>query len=426
MLGFGFGPTPENGAGGGALPLRAVASGASIATGSQTINGGATKARFRTKHVVMEDCPSIQFVLPGFYVDGSGVDQALAWTATSLKLQYEIVGASTPLVRGAVGGNDAPAPSGTTIALDELDAGAFGKDGFVAGDEIWLLQEYDFPAISGALPITDGTGAASSGVSGEGVYFGGATSIGSSGPLTAGGGASQPTRMNRPLLVLGRHAGVAVAAIGDSIPFGKNVSNPVNDGSTSGGYPARAAYAEGVALAKICRSGTTAAQFTSGNAPIRLSLMPFFTHVWFALGFNDISPAGDQAGSAAAAIDAALGLIRAANASIRFQLQAITIRTNTGSGTSTASQTVSTGYAAGADSERGIVNAHLATLVGSNGVLGLTDLTSVMADATDIDKWLIDAGPTNNYATSDGAHPTQAMDGMMASSIRPVIAGFHA
>jgi lysophospholipase L1-like esterase len=327
-------------------------------------------------------------------------------------------------VRGAIGGNDTPAPSGTMMALDELDASAFGKAGFAAGDVIWLLQEYDYPAINGALPITDGTGAASSGVTGEGVYFGGATSIGASGTLVAGGGTAQLTRMNRPLLVLGRHDGVAVAAIGDSIPFGKNVANPTNDGSTSGGYPARAAYAAGVALAKICRAGTTTAQFTLGTAPIRLSLMPYFTHVWFALGFNDINPGGDQAAATNAAIDTGLGLIRAANGGIRIQLQAITIRTNAGSGTSTAGQTVSTGYAAGGASERGIVNAHLATLVGSNGVVGVTDLTGAMADATATDKWFIDAGPTNNYATSDGAHPTQAMDGLMATAAQPVIAGF--
>jgi hypothetical protein len=424
MLGFGF---SHMAGASGAPPLRLVASGTSLATGTQTISGGATKARIRSRHVIMEDTDTLMFVLPGFYADGVSAEQAIAWTATSLKLQYEVPGASTPLVRATVGGNDTPAPSGPTITLDEIRAAAFGKTNFTAGDVIWLLQEYDFPAINGLLPLTDGTGAASSGVSGEGVYFGGTTSIGESGSLVAHGGTSQPTRMIRPWLVIGRHNGVAVAAIGDSIPFGKNTTNPVNDGSSSGGYPARAAYNAGVALTKMCRSGTRAAHFTADNAPIRLGALQYFTHVWFGLGYNDIAvTGGDDSTATIAAIDSALGLIRGGNPSIGIQLQAITIRTGAGSGTSTATQTVSTGYAAGGASERGIVNAHLAALVGSNGVLGLTDFTSVMADSVATDKWFIDGVPTNNYSTSDGAHPTQAMDGLMVAVAQPVIAGFTA
>jgi hypothetical protein len=417
------GPPPEP------PPLRQMASGCAVPTGIQTLTSTYQKAKFRNKHVVMVECDTIQIGIAGFYVaTTNALDTSLVWTATSLKIQFEIIGATTPLVRANIGGNDAPQPAGDLVLYDEVPASAFGKTSFMPGDIIWSVQEVDYPSTLGVYTITDGTGAAATGVAGEGTYYGGNTAMGVSGNLTTAGSAvSMPVRASRPALLLGRHNGVAVAAFGDSIVFGNGVSAPSGDGSASGGFVARACYSENVACVKMAKTGSRVSQFvaTSGGASAkRRALLPYFTHAWFGLGFNDVNVVGDNSTAIIADTNTALGYIVASNPDIQIVLQEITIRSNAASGTTTAGQTTSSGFEDEAGtSERGKVNLHRRGLVATNdNVIGSVSMVSVMGDATVTTKWFVNA--TNNYASADGTHPTQTMDGLMATYIRPTIAAF--
>ena len=74
------------------------------------------------------------------------------------------------------------------------------------------------------------------------------------------------------------------------------------------------------------------------------------------------------------------------------------------------------------NSERLAANALIAADLGLYDLNGVISFDSVTDDTGTPGKWVVTG--SNNYATSDGTHPSQIMDGLMAGVAQPVVAAF--
>lgn len=393
---------------------RQVGTGCDMPSASQTL-GAATLAKFRTVHTICNDTATLKFAFPGWYVTSSDFEIGISGTPT-FKASAEINGT---LVHIKFSGIDTGSLTpGAIVWSDEIAAAAFGRAQFDAGLLCFVKTEYTV-TVGNQLPINhDGTFSGG----GEGVYFGGSSQVYSTGSLTsAGGGTSQPTRMFRPIALVGKHSGVAIAAIGDSITAGTN-SNEKSAGygstSSGGGWFQRTLYAQSIAGLKLARAGTTVSGFIAGHAVQRLSLLPYCTHAVSQLGFNDLSAGGDQSATLLANLRTMWGQFNTANSSITIEQGFITLKCSSSDSFATlANQTVTSGWSAGGGEVVNVNNGIVAN-VGSNNLNGYFNLRPGMSDTVVTDKWKVNG--SSNYATPDGTHPQPVIAGNMATIAGPI------
>jgi lysophospholipase L1-like esterase len=427
MIGFAIGAMPSVPRPG--LPWRALSAGTSVPTGIQQIDPQTTLVRVRTRHAVMASTRRIKAIFALFYVNDQGVETTLSLPAgTTLAVSFELVPAQGSPARslspGTFKGDAAIAsPTGDVAETDELDvATAFGGsiDRIVPGDVLWIKQEWRFPPGGAVLPITDSSGG-STGVSGEGCYYGGVGSVDSSGSLAAQGGSARTTRLLRPFLLLGRHREAAIAGIGDSITFGKGAANPAGDGSngTNGGWFAMAAYAAQRAHTKLAKPGDRATNWTGAGADRRVAAAAFHSHALIALGTNDLADAGDQSENLLAAHAVLRARLKATNPLLTVHAAQVPLRVSASSDaySTLAGQQPTQGYA-NDDAERRVANDGLRSAVGTD-LDGVFDLNPAMADAERTDRWKVNG--TANWSTSDGTHPSQVRAADMAALVRPIL-----
>lgn len=417
-------------------PLRAMAAGAAVPTGAVTVDSGVTMVRNRTRHAIFARSPTIQplFALFRTNDNAGGQEAAVVWPEgtvfkASVELTVSTGGApATALRRLTFGGLDSyVAPAGGTAAPmlspDPLAASAF-HPAFTSlgpGDVVFVKQEIVFPvAGAGMIAIADGTGS-STGVSGEGCYFGGSGSVDLPGALAAQGGTTAAAKLIKPLVILGRHGAAAVLAVGDSIGFGKGVKSSA-DGASEGSWPVMAAYAAGVPLTKAAISGDRAAAFTLARRSVAISLAAYHSHAIVALGTNDVGTGGAGA-NLADLVAGVAATLRAANPSLRCWSAKVPLRCISSSDgwTTLAGQSLQSGWGAG--QRQDLANAAIATLIG--GALdGVIDINAGFADSADAYRWKVNGGAS--WSTADGTHPTQARQIEAAAIAQPIIASWSA
>ncbi len=411
-------------------PRRAVSAGSAVPTGIQQLDAQTTLVRIRTRHAILADTRRLRAVFALFHVNDDGVEVATPIPAgTTLAVSFELAAArgaaDRTLARATFGAQSMLASSAGDVAeTDPLDlATAFGGDinGVGPGDTVWIKQEWRFPAGAATLPITDSSGS-STGVAGEGCFYGGTGSVDVPGSLATQGGTPRLNRLLRPFLVLGEHREVAVAGIGDSITFGKGAANPAGDGSnaTNGGWFAMAAYAAGRPHTKLAKPGDRAAFWTAANAGRRIAAAAaFHSHALIALGTNDLADNDDQSAALLAAHRALRGQLKAANPRLVLHAGQVPLRISSSSDnyTTLSGQRPTPGYAT-TDSERRTANDGLRQSVGSD-LDGVFDLNPAMADVEQTDRWKVNG--TANWFTSDGTHPSQACAVEMAAIARPLL-----
>lgn len=411
-------------------PWRAVSAGSAVPTGIQQLDAQTTLVRIRTRHAILAPTRRLRAVFALFHVSDEGMEVTTPIPAgTTLAVSFELSAAQgapgRTLARATFGGQAMLAsPAGDLAETDPVDiATAFGGDidRVGPGDVVWIKQEWRFPAGAATLPISDSSGG-STGVTGEGCFYGGTGSVDVPGSLAAQGGSARLNRLLRPFLVLGEHREVAVAGIGDSITFGKGAANPAGDGSnaTNGGWFAMAAYAAGRPHSKLAKPGDRATFWTATSASRRIAAAAtFHTHALIALGTNDLADNDDQSAALLAAHGALRGRLKAANPGLILHAAQVPLRVSasTDGYTTLAGQRPTPGYSL-TDSERGAANEGLRQAVGTD-LDGVFDLNPAMAAAEQPDRWKVNG--TANWYTSDGTHPSQACAVEMAAMARPIL-----
>lgn len=410
-------------------PWRAVSAGSAVPTGVQQLDAQTTLVRIHTRHAILANTRRLRAVFALFHVSDEGVEVTTPIPAgTTLAVSFELTAAqgipARTLVRATFGTQPMLAsPAGDMAETDPVDiATAFGGnvERVGPGDTIWIKQEWRFPAGAAMLPITDSSGG-STGVTGEGCFYGGTGSVDVAGSLAAQGGSPRLNRLLRPFLVLGEHRDVAVAGIGDSITFGKGAANPAGNGSngTNGGWFAMAAYAAGRPHSKLAKPGDRATFWTAAAASRRIAAAAaFHSHALIALGTNDLADNDDESAALLTAHAALRGRLKAANPGLVLHAAQVPLRVSasTDGYTTLSGQRPTPGYAL-TDSERRTANEGLRQAIGTD-LDGVFDLNPAMAATEQPDRWKVNG--TANWYTSDGTHPSQVCAVEMAAMARPM------
>lgn len=410
--------------------ILAMGTGGRQATDFQTVS--ATKFRDRSRSITRAaGSPYVTFAYPLWYIDNNGVTQTVRLPdGLTARCQFDVYTNGT--ISNAAGDRTAAGTvngaSTFTVATGEAAASTGGSlpflycrldmTGIPVGAAILCMLEMDALATGWFMTMTDPT---SSSTSGENVYYGGTTSIGTFGAMTANGGSSQ-TRSLRPIVIFGEPTSGAmepVAAIGDSNTAGKNPSGgrPGQDGSTA--LSGMAAYGLWLATQPYSVLGKNGDRMVWwNNAPAndpRFFALRWFKRILLNHGTNDLSD------TTSATDTNASEALKAAARSLRPKLKAALAGgtgkigqgyilprvTNTGGFTDAASQNVQTGYR-NTDAARPAYDAAIAADVGATGMaLDFTfDPRSLVNDPAATDKWKTD-GATAHYYESDGTHLTQ-------------------
>lgn len=424
-------PTPSS--------LRAVGTGGRVATGTRTF-ASTTKWRNRSTSYIRSATSFVEFRYANWFVDDAGVTQYVSYPAGStMKCQFDLYSSGT--IAAAAGDKTSPGTlngatgsvgatitggSGEPWIIARLDASALGLTTIPAGAAVCCLLEGDAAATGVAFPLTDSTATGSSSTGGENFYQGGTSSIGTYGALTANGGSTGNYAL-RPFAVLGDGSAPAIIAIGDSNTAGKGCGRPAADGQTAqAGMAAKGLWDSGKAYTVFGKNGDRASYWdaaTSGD--IRWTTLAWFDAAAINLGTNDLSGTTSATDTTAstAAIASARSLrvkVKAALGGAKKVAQAYILPRVTTSGgfTTTAAQTVQTGYR-NSDAARPAYDASLAADVGVSGrALDATfDPRSLVNDPTETDKWRVD-GATNHYYESDGTHLSAAGAGAASVAYR--------
>ncbi|HEX8484665.1 hypothetical protein [Sphingomonas sp.] len=405
--------------------VRAVASTGRIATGTQAL-GTDTKFRQQLVEVVRSGCTYQEWLFPLWHADEDSVTKYTPLPAGAVAACQFYRPASTTRVDGKVNGQASSAA--VRIAVDgsglfitcRVDASQFGFVTFPIGDVLRCMLEIDGPA-GMTLPVTD-KGGIGGAVSGEGLYYGGTTSMGIN-SLAANGGTSQVTRIWRPAAIIGDGNVKAFAAIGDSNWAGKGGSKPSGDGSSAQhGFAAKGLYDLAVPFSILGQNGDRA-EFWNGVQATdpRYQLLRYFDIVWMGLATNDVATNSSDV-NAVVPIANHRG-VRAKIASIPLpgggartntSILAATIppRTSNSGYTSTAAENISAGFGA-APSCRAALNAAILADAGVLNLGAVWDLASIVADTVDPNRIaILDAlTPTANKVQTGGVANSMEVDG---------------
>jgi lysophospholipase L1-like esterase len=438
-INFSVSATGANGASGvvtvGAVTfsLRTMAGGGFLPDGVSTVTAGVTRAVGRAQIPVFATTTDMKIAFPTFYMQDSAGEVVLTPQAgTTFAAQLEDSNGS---VFGAItfdGGQSTTStfPASGVFWSDVILPSVLGRTTFAAGTTtLFVKMEWTFPASgTNRIFISDGSGG-STGTTGEGCAYGGNTTMGVYGGAQAGGGTSQPTRIFRPWLVVGTHAGVAVAGVGDSLTFGQGDAKAGSIGSdgAGGGAFARAAYAAAVPYTKIGKPADRI-QYWAGNGGAnsanRIEAMRYHTHAFMMLGFNDIAGGSNSAAAVLTNLRDVWARMKAVNPNLKIHEGFITLRTSSPSDqwASAAGQTPQGGYETGGT--RTVFNNSLAAEVAAGTIAGTFDYAPSCYDPAFPDKWLTNG--TANYPTTDGTHPRPTFYSFWATYLRPILAALTA
>lgn len=342
----------------------AIGTGGRQATDFQTVS--ATKFRDRSRSITRAaGSPYVTFAYPLWYIDNNGVTQTVRLPGgLTARCQFDVYSNGT--ISNAAGDRTAAGTvngaSTFTVATGETAAATGGSlpflycrldmTGIPVGAAILCMLEMDALATGWFMTMTDPT---SSSTSGENVYYGGTTSIGTFGAMTANGGSSQ-TRCLRPIVIFGEPTSGAmepVAAIGDSNTAGKGPGRPGQDGSTAqSGMAAYGLWLAAQPYSVFGKNGDRAAWWdaAAANDP-RFFALRWFRRALPNFGTNDLSDTTSATDMAASNI--ATAAMRSLRPKLKASLaggtgkigQALILPrvTNTAGFTDAASQNVQTG-----------------------------------------------------------------------------------
>ncbi len=412
-----------------ASSLRTMAGGGVLPDGASTVTAGVTRVVGRAQIPVFATTTDMKIAFPIFHVaDSAGEIVSLPQAGTTFSAQLEDSNGS---LFGAITFENGQAKASTFPAsgvfwTDTILPAVLGRSTFATGTTtLFVKMEWEFPSTgTNRIFVADNSGG-STGVPGEGVAYGGTTTMGVYGAATGGGGSTQSTRIFRPWLVVGTHGGVALAFVGDSLTFGQGDAKAGTIGSdgAGGGAFARAGYASAIPYTKIGKPADRI-QYWAGNAGAnsanRIDAMRYHTHTTMMLGFNDIAGGSNTAAQVLDNLRLAWGRMRAVNPALKVLEGFIIIRTASSDSWATQSgQTVQGGYETGG--VRTAFNNSLAAEVSAGTIFGTFDLVSSINDPAAPDKWLTNG--TANYPTTDGTHARPTFHGLEAAYLRSIFSG---
>lgn len=418
-------------AGNAAANVVAIGTGGRMATNVQQVT--ATKLRLRSRSLTRAaGSPYQTFAFPLWYIDDAGVTQVVRLPdGLTAKCQFDVYtsgtisnGAGDRTAAGTVNG-----ASTFTVANGATAAATGGAipylfcrldlSGIPLGAAVLAMLEMDALATGWFMTMTDAT---STSTSGENIYYGGTTSIGTFGAMGANGGSAQ-TRALRPLVITGEptSGGLEPAvALGDSNTLGaRGPGRPGQDGSSAqSGMAAFGLFQATQPYSVFGKNGDRASWWN--NAPA--NDLRFQALAWFKNGRALINFGTNDLGDVASASDTTVSTALIANVrSLRGKVKTamggtarigqafILPRVNEQDGFLTAAaQGVRTGYA-NTDAAR---PAYDAAITADVGVAGMAlDFTfnprALVNDPAATDRWKTD-GATLHYLEADGTHVNQA------------------
>lgn len=415
---------------GATASVTAIGTGGRMATNVQQVS--ATKLRLRSRSFTRAaGSPYQTFAFPLWYIDDAGVTQVVRLPdGLTAKCQFDVYTSGT--ISNAAGDRTAAGTvngAATFTVANGATAAATGGaipylfcrldlSGIPLGAAVLAMLEMDALATGWFMTMTDAT---STSTSGENIYYGGTTSIGTFGALGANGGSAQ-TRAFRPLVIVGEPTSGGlepVVAIGDSNTLGaRGPGRPGQDGSSAqSGMAAFGLFQATQPYAVFGKNGDRAAWWN--NAPdndLRFQALAWFKNgrALLNVGTNDLADvpnATDTVVSSAlttnvrslrSKIKAAMG--GTARIGQAFILPRVTQQTGF---LDAASQTVQTGYA-NTDAARPAYDAAITADVGVAGrALDFTfNPRALVNDPSATDKWKTD-GATTHYFEADGTHVNQ-------------------
>lgn len=418
-------------AGNAAANVVAIGTGGRMATNVQQVT--ATKLRLRSRSLTRAaGSPYQTFAFPLWYIDDAGVEQVVRLPdGLTAKCQFDVYTNGT-IVNAAGDRTGAGTVNGAatfTVANGAAAAATGGAipylfcrvdlSGIPLGAAVLAMLEMDAPAANWFMTMTDAT---STSTSGENIYYGGTTSIGTFGAMGANGGSAQ-TRAFRPLVIIGEPTSGGlepVVAIGDSNTLGtRGPGRPGQDGSSAqSGMAAFGLFQATQPYSVFGKSGDRAAWWNSApDNSFRFQALAWFKNgrALLNLGTNDLADvpsATDTVVSSALTanvrslrpkIKAAMG--GTARIGQAFILPRVTQQTGF---LDAASQTVQTGYA-NTDAARPAYDAAITADVGVAGrALDFTiNPRALVNDPAATDRWKTD-GATLHYLEADGTHVNQA------------------
>lgn len=296
-----------------------------------------------------------------------------------------------------------------------------------AGSSCWLRQGVFVPSSTyflpenGSISITTGDAGVVSPSSQSQIPTSGALST------PSGGQGSFPPGV----LVLGVPSAPhpSVMYFGDSIAYGAN-DTTAPDSLGSSGYIQRGLEAVGpnsypLPNFKYAFPGQELLQYSLASIPRGMNLVQYMTHIIMQLGTNDIAVAGQTAAQLEANITSfctwAKSIIGPYGKPPKIYVVKLLPRTtSTNSWATAANQTPVAGFTIGGARDQ--YNTWLSTQVGLGLIDGVIDPNTVCEDQVNHGVWVTNG--TANYPTTDGIHPTSALDILAAAVVSTSAATF--
>lgn len=370
---------------------------------------------------------NLKAAFPGFYQNQVGTGETTIGNDYNAQTAFEIISPSMyaqPYYSGVSAGPVVTVPDGISIRISDTAAPIMVS----AGTEIYCRTGLTIATSAQNMPSNSGTKVVL--YSAPGYQSNAASSqVPATGAMT-NPGASNLANGVSPMMILGipDRALPAVLSQGDSITVGQGEGAGQYDSFSSAGWIGR-----GLNLVTPypipwtnygAPSNKLSADATMSTGYRKRASWPFVTHLIFGLGSNDISAAATLAAVQANAIL----ILQAAKATIgpygkppkTYWALIVPRTTSTDSWATAVNQTPVAGYEL--NGVRDQFNAWLPTIVGQGLLDGVIDVATPCQDPSNKSLWVTTGAA--NYPTTDGTHPTTALNILMAAVLTPIAQNF--